>query len=90
MICNYIIRMIAKLTLSVPSAIIQKGKQIAQAKSMSLSELVTRYLQELDTSVQSNDIDTKVASMYGAYSLPKGQNIADIKFQALVKKHLAI
>ena len=78
----------AKLTLSVPKALANKGKLVAKARNTSLSELVSHFIENLDANSSKATMDPRVASMYGAYKLPPGVDLDSLRFDSLVKKHL--
>jgi len=80
----------AKLTLSVPPALIKKGKRIAKMQDNSLSGLISNFLENLEEPpIKINyELSPQIKAMCGAYSLPKGKTEDDLKFEFLLNKHV--
>jgi len=81
---------VAKLTLSIPPALIKKGKRIARKQETSLSGLISNLLENLEEPpVKVNyRLSTKIKEMCGAYRLPEGKIEDDLKFEYLFNKHV--
>jgi hypothetical protein len=78
-----------KLTLSVPPVLAQKGKLVAKKRKLSLSALMSNFLENLeDPSSLQTEFSPQIEQMCGAYRLPKGQSEGDLRFNSLVKKHI--
>ena len=61
-----------KLTLKLNEVIIEKAKEYAKAKKISLSDLIENYLQKLTTEKTSNTkVTPLVKSLSGVINLPK-------------------
>lgn len=64
-----------KLTLKLNEDIIEKAKEYAKAKKISLSDLIENYLQKLTDDKKSNKTITPlVKSLSGVINLPKEYN----------------
>ncbi len=64
-----------KLTLKLNENIIEKAKEYAKSKKISLSDLIENYLQKLtDDKKSKNRITPLVKSLSGVISLPKDYN----------------
>ena len=61
-----------KLTLKLNEVIIEKAKEYAKAKKISLSDLIENYLQKLTTDKTTNTkVTPLVKSLSGVINLPK-------------------
>jgi len=79
----------AKLTLSVTNSAIRRGKLVAAVRHTSLSDLVSAFLDSLEIpSSNPDELDPRVAAMYGAYKLPRNLDTDALRFDSLVRKHL--
>jgi hypothetical protein len=64
-----------KLTLKLNEDVIEKAKEYAKAKKISLSDLIENYLHKLTEDKKSNkSITPLVKSLSGVISLPKEYN----------------
>jgi len=81
---------VAKLTLSIPPALIKKGKRIARKQDNSLSGLISDFLEKLEEPpIKINyELSPQIKEMCGAYRLPKGKTEDDLKFEYLLNKHV--
>lgn len=78
----------SKLTLSVTPQAVRKGKRIARLRKQSLSELVNLYLDSLELEPNAlQAIDPQLEGCFGAYRLPPGKSLDDIRLKSLLQKH---
>lgn len=63
-----------KLTLSIDSSLIAKGKLYAQKHKTSLSSLVEAYLKRLIETSEIDEMSPKLKSLSGVVKLPKNFN----------------
>lgn len=80
-----------KLTLSVSPLAVRRGKRIAALRKQSLSEIISQFLEKLEVDPEENSagtgIDPRIASCQGAYKLPPGQDLEDLRLRYLLQKH---
>jgi len=78
----------AKLTLKLNQAIIEKAKEYAKSKQISLSDLIENYLQKLTNDKKSNKTITPlVKSLSGVIKLPDNYNEKEDYTDYLTKKY---
>ncbi len=78
----------AKLTLKLNQAIIEKAKEYAKSKQISLSDLIENYLQKLTNDKKSNKTITPlVKSLSGVIKLPDNYNEKEDYTDYLAKKY---
>lgn len=66
-----------KLTLTIEQEIIEKAKKYAKEKNRSLSDIIETYLKFLtnkDGTYNESELNASVASLKGAFKMPKGFN----------------
>ncbi len=81
--------MTTKLTLSVEKRVIQKAKRYAKTHQMSLSEIVTNYLDYISTQGgEFSDIDPDVLEASGHISSKKTADVKELKYRYLRDKYL--
>lgn len=63
--------MTTKLTLSVEKSVVERAKELAKGSQRSLSEIVGKYLENLDGRINNEKLTSTVDRLAGSLPLPK-------------------
>lgn len=75
-----------KLTLSIDALTIEKAKKYAASQNVSVSKLVERYLNTLESNVEEGQMSPAVQELLGIMSSFEG-NVRETYRNHLAKKH---
>ncbi|MDQ3395154.1 MAG: DUF6364 family protein [Bacteroidota bacterium] len=77
-----------KLTISIDDSTIERAKQYAKSKGLSLSEIIENYLKLISRKTEKPKISSKISKLKGAVKLSNDVDYKDILRESISGKYL--